>query len=96
MTVARRKLHPVNREPGDPALEAVVDPTDRGYVETLDPGPERDTVIASLARYRTPDALEPGDPLPSVTPRRADDLEPVELAGLVRGRPLLLVFGSFT
>ena len=39
-------------------------------------------VIASLARYRAPEALEPGDPLPAVTLRRADDLEPVALVDL--------------
>ncbi len=80
----------------DPALYAVVDPNDRGYVESLEPGAERDTVIASLARYRSPEALEPGDPLPSVTLRRANDLALVDLGSLVRERPLLLVFGSFT
>ena len=74
----------------------VFDPTDRGYVESLEPGAERETVIASLARYRTPETLVPGDPLPAVTVRRADDLEPVALVDLVLGRPLLLVFGSFT
>lgn len=75
---------------------AIVDPADRRFVATLPPGAERDAVVASLIRYRAPDALRPGDPLPAVTVRRADDLEPIELAGLGRGRPLLLVFGSFT
>ena len=80
----------------DPALEAVVDQADRGYVASLEPGAERDMVIASLARYRAPEALERGDPLPAVIIHRADDLESVALVDLVRGRPLLLVFGSFT
>jgi hypothetical protein len=53
-------------------------------------------VIASLARYRAPEVLQQGDGLPEVTVRRAEDLEPVGLAQLVQGRPLLLVFGSFT
>jgi hypothetical protein len=75
---------------------AIVDPADRRYVATLPPGAERDAVVASLIRYRAAEALRPGDPLPAVTVRRADDLEPVELADLGRGRPLLLVFGSFT
>jgi hypothetical protein len=77
-------------------LDAVVDPSDRRYVEGLPPGPERDTVVASLARHRAPEALEPGDALPAVTLRRADDLEAIDLVSLVRGRPLLIVFGSFT
>ncbi len=75
---------------------ALVDPADRDYVESLAPGVERETVIASLVRYRAPEVLQAGDPLPEVTVRRADDLEPIELAQLVQGRPLLLVFGSFT
>ena len=83
-------------EAEDAAVRPVVDSPDRNYVETLPPGVERETVIASLARYRKPEVLHAGDALPDVAARRADDLEPVGLAQLVRGRPLLLVFGSFT
>jgi hypothetical protein len=74
----------------------VADPTDRAYVEGMPAGPERDVVIASLAAHRAPEALQPGDPLPGVTVRQAADLEPVGVSELHRGRPLLLVFGSFT
>jgi hypothetical protein len=74
----------------------VADPTDRGYVESMPLGAERDVVIASLTAYRAPDALRAGDPLPDFSVRRAADLEPVALHELHRGRPLLLVFGSFT
>ena len=81
---------------GHRAASEVVDPTDRGYVETMAPGAERDIVIASLARYRAPEALVAGDPLPHVTARHADGLEPVAVPELSRERPLLLVFGSFT
>ena len=77
-------------------MAALVDPADRGFVESLPPGPERDVVIASLAAYRAPEALQAGDPLPAVTVRHAADLEPVALRELHQGRPLLLVFGSFT
>ena len=80
----------------DAAAVVIVDPADRSYVESLSPGAERDAVVASLVRHRKPEAVRSGDPLPAVTVRRADDLESVELAELVRGRPLLLVFGSFT
>lgn len=75
---------------------AIVDDEDRRYVESLEPGAERDAVVASMLRYRAPETLVVGDPLPAVTLRRAADLEPVELSTLVKGRPLLLVFGSFT
>ena len=78
------------------SADEVVDPTDRGYVEGMPPGAERDLVITSLAAYRTPEALQAGDPLPSVTVRRAAGLEPIAVPELQRGRPLLLVFGSFT
>jgi len=74
----------------------VADPTDRGYVESMPPSDERDVMIASLAAYCAPEALQAGDRLPGVTVRRAADLEPVPLRELHRGRPLLLVFGSFT
>jgi hypothetical protein len=80
----------------DSSLAAVVDADDRAYVEGLAPGPERDAVIASLLRYRTREVLRVGDPIPTVAVSGADDLEPIALSGLVQGRPLLLVFGSFT
>jgi hypothetical protein len=83
--------------PGEPrAASEVADPTDRRYVESMAPGAERDAVIASLAAYRRPEALQAGDPLPTVTLRRAVNLEPVSVHDLHQGRPLLLVFGSFT
>jgi hypothetical protein len=74
----------------------LVDAADRRYVDSLPPGLERETVVASLVRYRAPDTLQAGDALPEVTVRRAENLEPVAIADLVQGRPLLLVFGSFT
>lgn len=80
----------------DGSEATLVLPADREYVETLAQGIERDTVVASLARYRAPEALRAGDPLPELTVRRADDLEPIAISQLVHGRPLLLVFGSFT
>lgn len=70
---------------------------DQRYVESLAGSPERDVVAASLLRYRSPERLAAGDPLPSVSVLVGDDtLAPVPLGGLVRGRPLLLVFGSYT
>ena len=80
----------------DGSASALLDPADRDYVASLAPGIERETVIASLLRYRSPEVLQAGDVLPELTVRRAEDLEPIGLAELVRGRPLLLVFGSFT
>ncbi len=81
---------------GGESAAILVDPADRRYVESLAPGVEREAMIASLSRYRTPEVLRAGDALPEVTVRRAEDFEPIGLARLVRERPLLLVFGSFT
>jgi hypothetical protein len=76
---------------------ALSDPADRQYVESLPAGVERDAVVASLLRHRSPETLQVGDPLPDATLLRPDDLEPVEVKQLLGGgRPLLLVFGSFT
>jgi hypothetical protein len=80
----------------DESSASLVDASDRRYIEGLGPGPEREKVMASLARYRAPEVLQAGDALPDVTVRRAGELEPIALAQLVHGRPLLLVFGSFT
>ncbi len=86
----------MNARPEDSSLDAIVDAEDRAYVESLAPGSERGAVVASLLRYRNPEALEAGDPLPTGTVRGADDLAPIEISELVRDRPLLLVFGSYT
>lgn len=86
----------MNGRSDDDTPAAIVDAEDRAYVASLTAGSERDAVVASLLRYRNPEALEAGDPLPAGTVRGADDLAPIELSELVRDRPLLLVFGSFT
>jgi hypothetical protein len=78
----------------DPRLQAL-DPRDRAYVEELH-GDERETVVSTLARYRRPDRLAVGDPLPDLAAARLDDGRRVALRDLARDRPLLLVFGSFT
>ncbi len=78
----------------DPRLERL-DPRDRAYAEELPPG-EREVVVTSVARYRRPERLAVGDPIPELAAVRLDDGSRVELRDLVRERPLLLVFGSFT
>ena len=87
---------PVTHDNEHRSAEEVADPTDRRYVEGMQPGAERDLVISSLAAFRAPEALQVGDSLPAVTVRRAAGLEPIAVPELHRGRPLLLVFGSFT
>ena len=79
---------------GDPRLERL-DPRDRAYAERL-AGEEREVVVSTVARYRRPDRLVVGDPLPELTTSALHDGSSVELVNLARERPLLLVFGSFT
>jgi hypothetical protein len=78
---------------GDPRLERL-DPRDRAYAEELD-GEEREVVVATVSRYRRPDRLHIGDPLPALSAVTLDGSR-VELPDLARDRPALLVFGSFT
>ena len=77
----------------DPRL-ARLDPRDRAYAEEL-VGDEREVVVSTVARYRRPDRLRAGDQIPELAAVSLDGAR-VELRDLVRDRPLLLVFGSFT
>jgi hypothetical protein len=72
-----------------------LDPRDREYADAL-PVDERDTVVATVTRFRRPESLRAGDGLPDLEALRLADAEPVALRSLVDGRPLVLVFGSFT
>ena len=78
----------------DPRLR-LLDPRDRAYAEELE-GDEREVVVSTVARYRRPDRLGVGDPLPDLAVARLDDGTPVGLRDMASDRPLLLVFGSFT
>jgi hypothetical protein len=75
--------------------EPYLDPRDRAHADSLTAG-ERDTVVATVGRFRRPDRLAVGDPLPDIELLRIEDYSRVSLASLVDGRPLVLVFGSFT
>jgi hypothetical protein len=72
-----------------------LDPRDREYAETLDPE-ERDVVVSTLLRYRREAVLRIGDRLPDLPLLRLEDGGRVLLPDLFAGRPLVLVFGSFT
>ena len=78
-----------------PAAAGYLDPRDREYAESLS-GDQRETVVSTVARFRRPERLGVGDPLPVGQLLRLEDARPVSLASLVDGRPLVLVFGSFT
>jgi len=72
-----------------------LDPRDREYTESL-PAEERETIVATVTRFRRPDSLRVGDALPELDLLALDDSQSVALSSLVDGRPLVLVFGSFT
>ena len=80
---------------GDVGARRYLDPRDLEYVETLAED-ERDTVVATVTRFRRPDRLGVSDPLPDLGLLRLEDGARVALGSLVTGRPLVLVFGSFT
>ena len=75
--------------------EPYLDPRDRAHADSL-PADERDVVVATVERFRRPERLAAGDPLPPLELLRLDDGSPVPLGSLLDGRPLVLVFGSFT
>ena len=75
--------------------EPYLDPRDRAHAESLPPD-ERDVVVTTVGRFRRPERLAVGDPLPQLDLLRLDDGSHASLGSLVDGRPLVLVFGSFT
>ncbi|HJU46820.1 MAG TPA: hypothetical protein VJ689_01700 [Gaiellaceae bacterium] len=77
-------------------LAALVEPRDRAHVEQIADDTLRETVIASLTRHRRADPLLVGDALPALTLHHADGARTARLDELVRGRPLALVFASYT
>jgi hypothetical protein len=80
----------------DLSADALVDAQDRAYVESIDDAELRGTVLSSLVRHRRADRLRVGDPLPQLEVLDPVDGSTVALASLLDGRPLVLVFGSFT
>jgi len=74
----------------------LVDPDDRAYVEAIGDPEHRRVVVETLLRYRVPEQLAPGDDAPDVTLMRPATQAPVRLRELLGGRPVLLVFGSYT
>jgi len=69
---------------------------DRAYIERVGDAQLRDTITNSLTQYRRADQLEVGDPLPSLTLTQLADGANVSLDELNAGKPLVLIFGSYT
>ena len=72
-----------------------LDPRDREHAESL-PAGGRAVVVATVERFRRPDRLAAGNPLPQLELTRLDDGSRVPVRALVEERPLVIVFGSFT
>jgi hypothetical protein len=75
--------------------DAYLDPRDRAHAESL-PAGERDVVVATVERFRRPERLAVGHELPNLQLLRLEGGSPASLRSMVDGRPLVLVFGSFT
>ena len=80
---------------GDVRAEPYLDPRDLEYAESL-AGAEREVVLETVTRFRRSDRLGVSDLLPELDLFRLEDGARVPLGSLSAGRPLVLVFGSFT
>ena len=80
---------------GDLRGEPYLDPRDLQHAETL-VGDEREVVLATVTRFRRPDTLRIGDQMPDLELLRLEGGDRISLRSLLGGRPLVLVFGSFT
>jgi hypothetical protein len=79
----------------DAASRPYLDQRDLEYVQTL-VGDERAAVVSTVTRFRRPDHLHIGDALPQLELLRLEDGTHAQLESLVDGRPLVIIFGSFT
>lgn len=77
-------------------LDELVDPQDREYAAAVVDEGRQAAIVASMLRYRVPERLTTGDPVPAVTVTRLDPPGEVSLDELTAGRPVVLVFGSYT
>jgi hypothetical protein len=77
-------------------LDALVDAGDREYVAQISDAAQREVVVSTLLRYRVPEQLAVGDPVPAAEVTALDPPRVVRLDRLVRDRPVMLVFGSYT
>ena len=68
---------------------------DRELIEKQTDPELREAIECTVTTYRRPDRLDVGDAIPDLTLQRLDGTGGVRLSGL-RGRPLVLFFGSYT
>lgn len=77
-------------------LDELVDPHDREYAVAVDDAGRQAAIVASMLRHRVSERLTTGDPVPAVTLTRLDPPGEISLDELASGRPVVLVFGSYT
>ncbi len=77
-------------------LDELVDPQDRAYAAAVEDEGRQATIVASMLRHRVSEQLTTGDPVPAVSVTRLDPPGEVSLDELATGRPVVLVFGSYT
>jgi hypothetical protein len=69
---------------------------DQEYLDRLADERMQAAIVDSLTRYRRDDRIEPGDSLPDLPLTQLADGSEASLGALGRGRPLVLLFGSYT
>ena len=67
----------------------------KGVYAQTDPV-EREAMICSITTYRAPNKLNVGDAIPHIELTALESKEKVDLRTLVKERPLVLFFGSYT
>jgi hypothetical protein len=80
----------------DAELSTLVDAQDREYVSGIESPEERAVVVSALLRYRVPEQLAVGDPVPAVEVHRLDPPGVIRLDRLVQDSSAVFVFGSYT
>ncbi|HEV2472933.1 MAG TPA: hypothetical protein VGS41_09730, partial [Chthonomonadales bacterium] len=70
------------------------DPGDAKYIDAVPDPALRETIRCAVTAYRRPDRLNPGDPAPNLTLTELGSMQPKSLSA--NGRPLFLIFGSYT
>jgi hypothetical protein len=76
-------------------LYQTVDPRDGEYIATLPDAAQREAAMCTVTTYRQPEKWRVGDPAPNVTLTEMVTGRQVALKEF-QGKPLFLIFGSYT
>lgn len=72
-----------------------VDPRDGEYIVTLPDADVREAAMCTVTTYRQPEKWKPGDPVPAVTLTELHTGRKISTSDNF-GKPLFLIFGSYT